>query len=128
MTRHLYPHGEHPFWCELLEADCGTNDDPHHLGRTSTMFAQSDEVRMQLQLVRPDQRVPAGTVPGEVRAKLTTDAGLERISVWLNRHEAETLANLLAQYVDFIDRETKFGDGSTSAEILRREMYAGDRR
>ena len=128
MNHHLYPHGQHPFWCELLDGSCGTDEEPHHIGRTSTMFAQTDEARIQLQFVRPDERVPAGTRPGAARVKLTVDENVTQTRVWLSRDEAQTLALLMAQYVDMLDRENLHPESSTTEQILNEEMYAGDRR
>ena len=65
----MYPTGEHPFWCDLI--DCDRPDDPNHIGRTSHMFVQTSEARVSLQLSRIDDSAPAGTWAGPVQVRLT---------------------------------------------------------
>ena len=115
MTRgnELVPHGSHPMWCEMID-DCAAGKEPWHIGRTSTLYGQTGEMRFTLQLRRGDEHCGAGNRTGDNHVLLAlldmalcnADGSPRRVDAHLTVDEARMLALQLVQYVEFAEVET----------------------
>lgn len=108
MTRHYYPHGQHPSWCEL-GSNCAS-EEPNHIGRLSQVFVQSAEARLTIELSRIDDTAPIGNIAGEAQIRVTLSQGTQLGVAYaeLSVDEARAASILLAQYVEYAERENRF--------------------
>lgn len=106
-ARHYYPHGQHPSWCELGR-NC-TGEEPNHIGRMSQMFVQSAEARLTIELSRIDDTAPIGNIAGatQIRVSLSQGATMGSAEAELSIDEARAASLLLAQYVEYAEREDR---------------------
>lgn len=117
MKGEMYPRGEHPYWCDLGDV-CG-GDEPNHVGRTSHLFVQSAEARVSLQLSRIDDTAPIGNRVGPLQVRLTLNQGSPGFAeAELSVDEAQALAILLKQYVEFVTIHDRFHIGAPAEEVL----------
>lgn len=118
MSGHVYPSGEHPYWCELRDHCAG--EEPNHVGRVSQMFVQAAEARLKIELSRIDDTLPAGNVTGEVKIRLSLSQGatVAEADAELTVDEAKAASLLLAQYVEYAQMEERRKIHGTREAIL----------
>lgn len=122
----MYPHGHHPYWCDLGPACSG--DDPNHVGRTSQMFVQKAEGALKIQLSGHDDSAPAGIVVGDRLVRITLEeAGFTgSATAELSIDEVRAASILLAQYAEFASRELAHPITGDASDIRDRTVSRCD--
>lgn len=120
--------GLHPDWCDLGR-DCLGKDDQRHAGMVSTLRPLADDVRVDIELVRQDDSIPAFTIEGDRQicmrltnmASCTIEGHPITADTYLSARDALALAHMLESYSKRLDAR----DCNVTPETIRNEESVG---